>query len=320
MPERGGRRIPSIAIIGELNLDLIVTGAPRLPEPGEEIIVGGMELTLGSASAIMACQFADLGDDVLFISKVGGDDFGRRALDFLRAKGVPTDAIAVNDSLATGLTISVALDSERAQLTVMGCIQEMRLDDVVFSLLRGRRHLHVSSFYLQRNLRPDVARIFARAKEMGLTTSLDTGWPHEGESTRDPEPVYPHLDVFLPNEAEAVLLSGTSTVEDALIALAERVPTVVVKLGPEGAIAQRGGEVARRGAFAIDVVDTTGAGDSFNAGFLHAHLSGADLTDCLDLGNACGALSTRAAGGTASQPTLEEAMEFLTTAPRRDAT
>ena len=320
MLEMGGRRTPSIAIIGELNLDLIVTGAPRLPESGEEIIVGGMELTLGSSSAIMACQFAGLGDDILFISKVGGDDFGRRALDFLRAKRVPTDAIAVDDSLATGLTISVALDSERAQLTAMGCIQEMRFDDVDFSLLRGRRHLHVSSFYLQRNLRPDVAPIFARAKDMGLTTSLDTGWPHEGESTRDPDPVYPHLDVFLPNEAEAMLLSGTATVEDALAALAERVPTVAVKLGPEGAIAQRGGEVARRDAFAVDVVDTTGAGNSFNAGFLHAYLGGMDLADSLDLGNACGALSTRAPGGTASQPTLEEAMQFLHTAPRRRAT
>ena len=309
----------AVAIIGELNLDLIVTGAERIPEPGEELIVDDMLLTLGSSSAITACQFAALGDDVLFISKVGGDDFGRRSLEFLRAKGVPTDAIAVNDSLSTGLTISVALDSERAQLTVMGCIQELRFDDVDFSLLRGHRHLHVSSFYLQRNLRPDVARIFARAKEMDLTTSLDTGWPHEGESTRDPDPVYPHLDIFIPNEAEAMLLSGTSTVEDALAALAERVPTVVIKLGPDGAIARRGEELVRRGAFAIDVVDTTGAGDSFNAGFLHAHLSGADLAHSLDLGNTCGALSARAPGGTASQPTLEEAMQFLRTAPRRRA-
>ena len=309
--------MPSIAIIGELNLDLIVTDAPRLPKLGEEIIVGGMDLTLGSSSAISACQLARLGDDVLFISKVGGDDFGRRSLEFLRANGVPTDAIAVDESLATGLTISVAVGSERGQLTVMGCIQEMRWQDVNFDLLRGRPHLHISSFYLQRNLRPDVARIFARAKEMGLTTSLDTGWPHQGESTRDPDPVYPHLDLFLPNEAEAMLLSGTNTVEDALTALADRVPTVVIKLGPDGAIAKRGGEVVRRGAFAIDVVDTTGAGDSFNAGFLHAHLSGAPLADCLDLANACGALSTRAAGGTTSQPTLDEALHFIRTAPPR---
>jgi sugar/nucleoside kinase (ribokinase family) len=309
----------SVAIVGELNLDFIVTGAPRLPRPGEEVIVGGMELTLGSSSAILASQFARLGDEVLFISKVGGDDFGRRALDFLRAKGIGTDAIAIDESLETGLTISIALDSERAQLTAMGCIQEMRYGDVDFDLLRGRQHLNVSSFYLQRNLRPDIWRIFEKAREMGLTTSLDTGWPHESETNGDLEAVWPHLDVFLPNEAEAMHLSGEGSVEAALAALAQRVPTVVAKLGPEGAIARQGDEVVRRPAFAVEMVDTTGAGDSFNAGFLHAHLEGADLAACLDLGNACGALSARAAGGTTSQGTREEAMDLIRTGPRRGA-
>ncbi len=309
----------AIAVIGELNLDLIVTGAPRLPRPGEEIIVGGMELTLGSSSAIMACQAARIGDDVLFLSKVGGDNFGRRALDFLRAKGVVTDAIAVDDSLATGLTISIALGSERAMVTHLGSIQEMRLSDVDFSILQTRQHLHISSFYLQRNLRPDVARIFARAREMGLTTSLDTGWPHEGETNGDLEAVWPHLDIFLPNEAEAAHLSGKAAVEDALARLSERVPIVAVKLGPDGAVARRGSEVVRRDAFAIDVVDTTGAGDSFNAGFLHGHLAGMDLAGSLDLGNACGALSASAPGGTTAQPTRQEALDFIRSAPRRGA-
>jgi len=308
-----------IAIIGELNLDLIVSEVPRLPELGEEVIVGGMDLTLGSSSAILASQFARLGNDVLFVSKVGGDDFGRRALEFLRMKGVSTEAVAVDDSISTGLTISIAVGSERAQLTTMGCIQEMRYEDVDFDLLRGREHLNTSSFYLQRSLRPDIGRIFARAKEMGLTTSLDTGWPHDGESIHDADAVWPHLDVFLPNEAEAKLLSGQDTVEGALSTLAAKVPLVVAKLGPEGAIARRGEEVVRRQAFAIEVVDTTGAGDSFNAGFLHAHLAGADLAECLDLGSACGALSIRAAGGTTSQASLEEAKDFIRTAPRRKA-
>ncbi len=178
----------SIAVIGELNLDLIVVGAQRMPRPGEELIVDRMELTLGSSSAITACQLARLGNDVLFISKVGDDDFGRRALEFLREKGVSTESIIVEESLATGLTISATLGTERAMLTVMGCIKELRYEDIDFGLLRSRQHLHISSFYLQRSLRPDVARIFAEAKEMGLTTSLDTGWPHEGESIRDPDP------------------------------------------------------------------------------------------------------------------------------------
>ncbi len=309
----------AVVVIGELNLDLIVMGAQRMPRPGEELIVERMELTLGSSSAITACQLAKLGNDVLFVSKVGDDDFGRRALEFLREKGVSTDAIAVDDSLATGLTISTTLGSERAMMTVMGAIQELRYQHIDFGLLRGREHVHISSFYLQRNLRPDVARIFTEAKEMGLSTSLDTGWPHEGESIRDPDPVWPLLDVFLPNEEEAELLSERADLDGALDYFAERVPTVVVKLGPEGAIARKGDETVRREGFEVDVVDTTGAGDSFNAGFLHGHLAGMGLAECVDLGNACGALSARAPGGTTSQATLEEARKFARTARRRGA-
>ena len=307
----------AIAIIGELNLDLIVTGAERMPEPGEELIVDDMLLTLGSSCAITACQLAALGDDVLFISKVGGDEFGRRALDFLRQKGVSTEAVAVDSSMKTGLTISTAIGSERAQMTVMGCIQAMRLADVDFERLRGRQHLHISSFYLQRNLRPDIGRIFQQAKEMGLTTSLDTGWPHEGESIRDADAVWPHLDVFLPNDLEAMRLTGEKEPARALKALARKVPTVVMKTGPRGAEVRQGDKHVKRAGFEIDVIDTTGAGDSFNGGFLHGRLAGMDLTDCLDLGNACGALSIRAPGGTTSQATMAEATEFIQTTPRR---
>ncbi len=307
----------AIAVIGELNLDLIVTGAERMPRPGEELIVDQMLLTLGSSSAITACQLAKLGDDVLFLSKVGGDEFGRRALDFLREQGVPTEAIIVDPSLDTGLTISTAIDGNRAQMTVMGCIDRLRGEDIDFELLRGRRHLHISSFYLQRSLRPDIWHLFQRARQMGLTTSLDTGWPHEGESIHDTDPVWPHLHLFLPNEAEAMLLSEKPTGEKALASLAERLPLVAMKLGPEGSAARRGDEIVRRAALQIEVVDTTGAGDSFNAGFLHGWLAGRELGDCLDLGNACGALSTRAPGGTTSQATLQEALDFIRTAPGR---
>jgi sugar/nucleoside kinase (ribokinase family) len=307
----------SVVVIGELNLDLIVLGAKRFPQPGEELIVDEMVLTLGSSSAIIACQLAKLTDDVLFISKTGDDNLGRIALEVLRQKGVPTDAIIVDRSLASGLTISVALAGDRAMMTVMGCIEELRHDDVAFELLRGRRHVHISSFYLQRGLRPDVWRIFQRAHEMGLTTSFDTGWPSSAEVNGDLEKVWPHVDVFLPNEAEVVALSGRSDIDSAISWFAERVPTVVVKLGADGAMARRGDEVVTRLGFAIDVVETTGAGDSFNGGFIHGWLGGMDLGDCLDLGNACGALSTRAPGGTTSQATLGEAVEFVRTAGRR---
>jgi len=309
--------VASVVIIGEINLDFIVTGAPRLPNLGEELIVDDMLLTLGSSSAILACQLAKLGDDVIFISKLGDDDFGRRALQFLKDQGVSTDQVRILPGKPSGLTISISVGSERAMLTQLGTIQEMRWEDIDWDLVGRCQHLHVSSYYLQRNLQPDLPRIFEKAQQLGLTTSLDTGYPSDEDTSSHPAETWSHLDLFLPNETETRLLSGRSTLDDALAALSERIPAVAVKLGPDGAVARRGDELVRRPAFAIDVVDTTGAGDCFNGGFLHGYLSGDSLSDCLDLGCACGALSTRAAGGTTTQADLAEAREFIRTAPRR---
>lgn len=307
----------SVAIVGELNLDFIVTGVPALPQLGEELIVGGMDLTLGSSSAILACQLAKLGDEVRFVSKVGGDEFGRRALSFLSEKGVPTDLVTVIPEMSSGLTISIVLGTERAMLTQLGTIEEMRWEDVNWERLEGCRHLHISSYYLQRNLRPDVGRIFAEARRRGMTTSLDTGWPSTGAYEGELLEVWPYVDVFLPNEAEAMEFTGRRNVESALAALSARIFTVVVKLGPEGAIARRRGQIVRSPGFVIDVVDTTGAGDSFNGGFLHGYLAGMELDDCLDLANACGANSARGIGGTTTQVNLEQAREFIRRTPRQ---
>jgi sugar/nucleoside kinase (ribokinase family) len=308
--------MPRIAIIGELNLDFIITGAPALPRLGEEVIVGDMTLTLGSSSAILACQLAKLGDDVVFVTKAGADEFGQRALAFLAEKGVSTEFVQVIPSMRSGLTVSIAVGSERAMLTQLGTIEEMRLGDVDWERLRGCHHLHISSYYLQRNLRPDIGRVFAEAHRRGLTTSFDTGWPTTNEFHDHVREVWSHVDVFLPNETEAMQLTGEPDVEAALAALTRRVPIVAVKLGPEGAVARRGQEEVRRPGFVVEVAETTGAGDSFNGGFLHGYLAGMDLGACLDLGNACGALSARGIGGTTTQATHEEAEKFILTAPR----
>jgi sugar/nucleoside kinase (ribokinase family) len=203
-------------------------------------------------------------------------------------------------------------------LTQLGTIEEMRWSDIDWDRVQECRHLHISSYYLQRNLRPDVGGIFRRAHELGLTTSLDTGWPSDEEQhDADLLEVWPHLDLFLPNESEAVQLSGRPSVEAALTSLGARIFTVVVKLGPNGSMARRRGQVVRSAGFQVEAVDTTGAGDSFNGGFLHGYLAGLHLEDCLDLGNACGALSTRGVGGTTTHAGLAEAQEFLRRTPRR---
>jgi ribokinase len=165
--------------------------------------------------------------------------------------------------------------------------------------------VHVASPFLQPAL--DVAAVAARATG---TTSLDPGWdPRERWQV-----AWEGFDVLLPNAQEARRLGGEEDVEAAARGLAARGPLGVVQLGPEGALAASGGEVTRVAAPPAEAVDATGAGDSFDAGFIAARLAGESLADALALGCACGALSTRAAGGTAGQPTLAEARALR---PRR---
>jgi len=256
---------------------------------------------------------------VVFFGVVGGDDFGERALASLRALGISTEGVLVNRALRTGLTISIAMEGDRAMLTYPGCISQLRYEHIDFERLRECSHVHIGGFFLQEQLQADCGRIFARAKALGLTTSLDTGWDIKEGWDGGLQDALAHTDVFLPNEYEVIRIAGSKTLDEALEALPPRPPLIVVKLGARGALACQHGERIPRSAFAIDPVDTTGAGDSFNAGFLHAWLHGTSLAEALDLGNATGALSTRAAGGTASQPTLEEALAWMAVARRRES-
>jgi sugar/nucleoside kinase (ribokinase family) len=121
----------------------------------------------------------------------------------------------------------------------------------------------------------------------------------------------PECDVFLPNETEACAIVGCDDLDKAVDALSTQIPTLAVKLGAQGGLARQSESVARAPALPVRVVDTTGAGDSFDAGFLYGVLKGWSLEASLRLACACGSLSTRMAGGTAGQATLEEALEAL---------
>jgi sugar/nucleoside kinase (ribokinase family) len=185
----------------------------------------------------------------------------------------------------------------RNMVTYSGTIAELSWDDLDFDYLADSRHFHISSFYLQQSLRPRVPEIFRRMREARLTTSLDTNDDPEDKWEGGLREALRYVDVFLPNEREAQKVAGTGDLETAVTTLAKLVPLVVVKLGRNGALAQRGTERRASPAIAVDAVDAVGAGDSFDAGFLHRFVQGADLSECLRWGNLAGALSTTRAGG-----------------------
>ncbi len=288
-----------VTVVGELNLDLILYGLPEDLAPEREHLADRLTLTLGSSSAIFAHNLAALGSRVGFISRIGDDPLGQISLERLAAGGVDVSKVRkVSGAITTGLTVILARSNYRHILTYPGTMSEMSFEDLDLDYLSSARHFHLSSFFLHPALRPHIAELFRRMKAAGLTTSLDTnddpGDCWDGELRA----VFRYVDVFLPNGREAKKVVGLDDLEAAVAKLAELVPLVVVKLGPEGALARHGQEQVNSPPPAVEAVDPVGAGDSFNAGFLHQYVRGADLTTCLAYGNLAGAFSTTRPGGT----------------------
>jgi len=296
---------------GEINVDLILQGYSEFPVPGKEVLVRDSQLVLGSATAIMAMGLARLGTPVAFVGRVGDDVWGRYCLEDLASRGIDTTRVIRGGGLKTGITVAITHPGDRALVTYLGAISALRGADIPDSALAGLDHLHASSFFFQQGLRADFPDLFARARRAGLTTSLDTGFDPSGGWDGGLRDTLRETDLFFPNEVELEALTGCAAPEQGLRMLQNGRTRVVAKLGANGAMTLDGGSVVHVAAYAVSPVDTTGAGDSFNAGFLHLWLQGAPLVECLRLGAACGALSTLGLGGTAAQPTLGAAFALV---------
>jgi sugar/nucleoside kinase (ribokinase family) len=303
--------LKNVLCAGEINVDLVLQGYTEFPTPGKEVLVRDCQLVLGSATAIMAMGLARLGTPVAFVGRVGDDVWGRYCLEDMATRGIDLSRVIRGGGPRTGITVSITHPGDRALVTYLGAIAALTGADVPDAAMAGLDHLHTSSFYFQEGLRPDLPDLFARARRAGLTTSLDTGFDPGGRWDGGLRETLAHTDLFFPNEVELQALTGCPEPADGLRALANGRTRVVAKLGAGGAMALDGGGIVHVPAYPVETVDTTGAGDSFNAGFLHRWLRGAPLLDCLRLGAACGALSTRALGGTAAQPTLAEAQALI---------
>jgi len=300
-----------VTIAGELNLDLILYGLPEALPPERELLADNMMLTLGSSSAIVAHNLAALGDRVGFVSCIGDDPLGNIALERLGAGGVEVQEVVRRSGIQTGLSVILQREKWWTILTYPGTIYDLKPEHINFDYLAASRHFHLSSFYLQRGLRPRAAELFRRMKERGLTTSLDPNDDPDDEWKNDILETLRYVDIFLPNEREAKKIAETENIEEAVSKLASIVPLVVVKLGADGALAQRGSERCVGSATRVKTVDAVGAGDSFDAGFLHEFLRGGGLQGCLSSGNVAGALSTTRAGGTEAFRDSEYRNRFL---------
>ena len=300
-----------LLVLGDANPDLVLTGDVGPAFGQAERLVDEAHLTVGGSGAIVACGAARLGLRVGLCGVVGDDLFGRFLHDELERRGVDVGGLTVEAGRPTGVTVVLARPNDRAILTHAGTIGDLRVELIDPALLESVRHVHVSSYFLQALLAPELPAMFERVRARGASTSVDPNWdPSErwNEGLRD---LLAHTDVFLPNATEATRIADVTELDDAVVALAQLAALVVAKAGADGAVAAHGDRLVRAPAPAIAVVDTTGAGDAFVAGFLASRLDGEPLERSLAIANACGALSTRALGGVDAQPTMDEVLALL---------
>lgn len=301
-----------VTVVGELNLDLILYGLPDELEPERELLADGLSLTLGSSSAIFAHNLSVLGGRVGFISRIGDDPLGQIAVERLAAGGVDVSKVRrVPGRISTGLTVILPRPSFRNILTYPGTMNEMCYEDLDLDYLTSARHFHLSSFFLHRALWPRITELFRKIKSKGLTISLDTNDDPADQWEGELHAILRYVDVFLPNAREAKKVARVDDLETAIARLAQWVPVVAVKLGPDGALVQRGKERFTAPAIPVEAVDPVGAGDSFDAGFIHQYVRGADLPACLAYGNLAGAFSTTCPGGTEAFRDRRRLEDFL---------
>jgi sugar/nucleoside kinase (ribokinase family) len=291
-------RKTEVAIVGELNLDFILEGLPRdLPEE-RELLASNFTMTLGSSSAILAHNLALLGTSVSFSSLIGPDPVGTLCCQWLQEAGVLTDQIrCARSGIKTGVTLILPLTDTRRILTYPGAMFEMGIEDLNTTYLASAKHFHLSSFFLHRKLAPHIPGLFGAMKRSGLTTSLDTNDDPQGDWAGGLKEVFPELDILLCNERELMKIAGEGDLDTAAAQISAAVPTLVVKRGSRGASAFANGRRIDAPAIPVHVQDTVGAGDTFNAGFLHRWLRGSSLDECLAFGNLTAALSTTRPGG-----------------------
>ncbi|MGA8763991.1 MAG: carbohydrate kinase family protein [Candidatus Sulfotelmatobacter sp.] len=288
-----------VCVVGELNLDLILYGLPKDLASDRELLASNMAFTLGSSSAIFAHNLCVLGTHVGFVSTVGADPLGKMALERLSAAGVDVTRVKQGTGkTGTGLTVVLPHTQHRHILTYPGTMFEMQYSDIDMGYVRGVRHLHLSSFFLHRALRPRILELFRQAKEAGLTTSLDTNDDPENLWGQDLHEVLKYVDLFFPNDREAKKIARTTDLSQALNLLAGLTKVVVVKRGSAAAICRAGDEQWSFAPPSVKFVDDIGAGDTFDASFIHLYLRGAKLEDCLAFANIAAAYSITKEGGT----------------------
>jgi len=306
-----GVDMKKVLFIGEINVDIMMGGLESFPVKDREISCSSFELTIGSSTAICSCAYASLGGDASFLGLAGIDEYGDYMVSGMKKFGINTKLIKRTDKVKTGVTVNLIFDGTRTQVTYPGTIAEFGSAYIDLSLLEEFDHIHLAGLYLQEKFLPGVEEVLRFAKSHGISTSLDPQWD-ESEEWRHMDKWMPHLDYLFVNEDEALSITGASSPLQACKELGASTACPVVKTGSAGALLWTGDDVLEIPGLKAEVVDTTGAGDSFDAGFFYAILEhGLSPEDAALFANAAGARSCGFVGGVNARSSYLQVLDFL---------
>jgi len=300
-----------VVALGELNVDLILNKIDGEPEIGKEKFAQDMILTLGSSTAIFAANTASLGTKTAFVGMIGKDSFGELVKTSLAARGVDTSLLIETDKGATGATIVLNYNEDRANVTYQGTMDLMSFADIDKAIFDQTKHIHISSVFMQSGIKKDLINILKFAREKGVSTSLDTQWDPVEAWDFEYSQILPLVSVFMPNEKELMFITRSVNLEEAIEKIRPYINICIVKRGNKGSLLllQNGTSNNQQAFLNTNVVDAIGAGDSFNAGFINQFVQGKSAEACQIFGNLTGAVNTTAAGGTGAFLSKENIMK-----------
>ena len=298
-----------VLVIGRPQCDLVFTGLPQWPAVGQETFAQNLLVTVGGTFNVVAA-LNRLGLRVGMVGTVGNDEWSRLCLEAMAEERVPADLMAVLDRPLPSLSVCMTHGGDRGFLTYDVPYPETGDSCAVNVLLAVERE---DAAFLLCYLTSSVAAYAPRARQRGMTVVADCGWDEVWLTSPEIHGLMPLTDILFVNEPEACAITGEPHAVAALRALGGSVPFVVVKRGAHGASALVEGREFHAPTEPVEVIDATGAGDCFNAGFLYGLHAGRSIEECLRFGNICGGLTVAVAGGYAGAPTEDE---LLTRADR----
>jgi sugar/nucleoside kinase (ribokinase family) len=296
---RGSFRF-DVTLVGDINLDILLYGLPDDLALERELLANRMAMHVGGSAAITAHNMAAMHNSVGLVAMAPHDEFGTLCQKELQRAGVDLSRCVAGTEVQTGVTVLLQHQRYRRMLTYPGATAQMTYESLDLEYLTDARHFHMCSYYLQRALTPSMPLLFSTLKQAGMTISLDPNDDPNHSWDRNILQSLRHVDILMPNEREACLLAAEPELDRAISFLTGLVPILVIKRGADGASVHCGSRAWYVSARNVKVVDAVGAGDSFNAGFLHGWLRGMAVEEALAFGNLTGAWSTMASGGTSS--------------------